>query len=263
MAGLTGLTSISSYFPADTVAGQTGAGSKESQGTALQRQQLNIPAKNRNIYRPFDAETEPAPFFDYEDSYDLPGSMNPDQTPRTHAIPFAGWAPSYESPELAELNENIMEIHSQDFGALNPRVHSAKFAIAESPIDIWYDTSAGEVNLQPLSGQVRQAAGYDAVQGYGGGGSGPGGINPDSPGHGKRTTFTEPQPTYSLDPAERPFRIPQGGVNAVFTDEVQGPGTYQWSYGDAAATHREPTAYEPVSAPAPFDAAGYTEGPII
>ena len=253
-------------FPAQVVAGQTGAGSLESRGAPLKPQQLNIVARSRSIIPGFDEDTYPAPYDQFDDGFDfiLPGTLtNPDQTPRTHATPFAGWAGSYNGDEIAEVNSNIMDIHSEDFGALTRRTNSAKWATDAEPTDISYNTSIGENELQPITGQMRRMGGYDATQGYGGRGSGPGGINAAPTGKGKYTRFTNPQPTYSLMPAERPFIVTQGGINAVFNDAVQGPySDYSWGHGDGASPYNNSSAYNPQPEPDTFTGQ-YTEGPIV
>lgn len=97
----------------------------------------------------------------------LPGAPNPDNTPRTHAAPHA-------DPAALALGEGD-DFHAplftgvavrQDVGT-RPRMRQGRTGGQGSTAD----------TLQPLTGQIRSQAGYDAVQGYGGGGPGPGGVN--------------------------------------------------------------------------------------
>lgn len=269
MAAIKPLSSVSAARPysADVVAGQTGTGSLSSRGTPLAPQKLGVQAKNRNITPGFQQEPYPAPYDAFDDGFDyiLPGTLtNPDQTPRTHATPFAGHVGNYmDGDAMSALNANVMEIHSEDFGALKQRTHSSRNTSAYDPATVTRNTGIGESNLQPLTGQVRRNAGYDAVQGYGGRGSGPGGINAAPTGKGVQVRFSNPQPTYSLVPSERPFIAPQGGYNAQFTDAVQGPERpYGWSFGDAASPYDPASAYAPPAEVSVFKS-GYVEGPIV
>jgi hypothetical protein len=166
-----------------------------------------------------------------EGTWGISGSgENPDQTPRTHAAPVPGWAGSYADPALLDVHGNSAEIHAVDFGALAPRMHSPA-AAAEPALDIQRIASGGEVPLDRVSGQLRAMGGYDGTQGYGGGADGPGGTNSYGFSDVRRTriTATDPQPMSYLDPAERPFIVPQASGAFTPTDAVWGPapaGTY-------------------------------------
>jgi hypothetical protein len=260
MSGLTGLTSLGGYFPEHVLSGDTGAAALESQGMPLSPQQLDLRARNRAILPGYSQDEYPAPyeFGPGTDRGDLLSGLNPDRTPRTHAAPYAGWVGDYNDGEqMAQLQENLAEVHSEDFGALHNRTRLA--GVAEPKIEIWSSNDPGESNLAPVTGQMRNMGGYDTTQGY------------DlrnrygfDAGHRKRTTFTDPQPTYSLQPAERPFVVPQAGRNARFTDTVQGPqpAGYSWGYGDAAIPYTDPSAYAPPAEPSTFSGT-YNEGPVL
>lgn len=260
MAGITGLQPLSGSFPNEATAGQTGAGSLWSQGTTHQKLNLPANAKNVNVKSEYGQDSYPAPY-SFDDTgldFILPGELNPDRTPRTHNAPVPGWAPNYAGEEIAQLRINSTEVHSEDFGALVRRTNPLP-GDAEPSISFDYSNNPGENNLQPVTGQLRAMGGYDRTQGY----------NLSNrfgfdAGHRKRTNFNDPQPTYSLDPAERPFIVPQGGVNAKFTDVVQGPqgGNYSWGYGDGASPYNEPSAYSPPPEPATFTGQ-YSEGPVV
>lgn len=149
---------------------------------------------------------------------------NPDQTPNTHAAPVPGWAGSYKDPALLVMHDNSAEIHAQDFGALARRTQSPR-AIAEPDLEVMHINSEGENTLQPLTGQIRRMGGYDATQGYGGGADGPGGVNSHGFAEVRRTRVTANghQPMAYLDPAERPFYVPQADGTFAPTDAVWGP----------------------------------------
>lgn len=103
----------------------------------------------------------------------LPGSPNPDDTPRTHAAPFAdpaslaiGDDEGTHAPVFTGQALNYASNPGNDIGSLT-RMDQGRSQGQGSKAD----------TLQPLSGQIRAMAGRDAVQGYGGGGPGPGGVN--------------------------------------------------------------------------------------
>lgn len=239
-------------FPSSVVAGQTGAGALESQGSALDPQDLTLSDPSAYTTLP-GYEPEPVAGLDIpllEGTWGISGAgTNPDRTPRTHAAPSPGWAGSYDDPELLTVRENSARIHSVDFGALAPRMHSSA-AIAEPELDIWSSNDPGENVLQPLSGQIRAMGGYDTTQGY------------DlrnrygfDAGHRERLTASDPQPMSYLDPAERPFVVPQASGSFTPTDAYWGPEPYA-TYLDAGNLNAtDPTAYQvpaaPTTAPAP------------
>ena len=90
---------------------------------------------------------------------------NPDHTPRTHAAPGPGWAGSYDDPELWQVHENSVVIHSADFGALEPRITSPN-GLAQPDVDQWSANEAGENVLEPVTGQLQYMGGRDTTQGY-------------------------------------------------------------------------------------------------
>lgn len=196
---------------------------------------------------------------------DVPGPgtlLDPDQTPgygpgafRSHAAPVPGWAGGYgPSAELDVLHSNSREIHGVNFGA--PLLQD--FGPGQSPggdvlpMDPSGTESYGDSNQAPLSGPARVLGGLDAVQGYGGGGSGPGGVD----GYGyaavkaNRLGVTGNVVNAYLDPAERPFTVPQASGTYIPTDAVAGPepfGSYLSADGNV---YSDPTAYQPPPEPA-------------
>ena len=238
-------------FPSSVAAGLTGSGALESQGSARPPQDLTLSDPSAYTTLP-GMLPEPVAGVDIpllEGTWGISGAgSNPDQTPRTHAAPSPGWAGSYSDPELLTVRENSSLIHSADFGALAPRM-SSPAATAEPELDIWSSNNAGENVLDPVRGQLRAMGGRDTTQGY------------DlrnrygfDAGHRERITITDPQPMAYLDPAERPFVVPQASGAFTPTDAVWGPdpaGTYL-DAGNINAT--PPTSYqappEPPLAPA-------------
>jgi hypothetical protein len=103
----------------------------------------------------------------------LPGSPNPDDTPTNHAAPFA-------DPALLAIG--IDEgTHGPVFDGValrDPRSGQSDVGTL-AQMDQGRNQGHGSTadTLQPLTGQIRSQAGFDAVQGYGGGGPGPGGVN--------------------------------------------------------------------------------------
>lgn len=263
-------------FPSAVIAGDTGAGALESQGSPQNpvhgQAGPGSPGYTTQVLPQFQPDTPAGLYVPVGLGFPgLPGSLvNPDRTIATvtanrpdgsysrgdHAAPVPGWAPSPlyvtsdESAEaLAQVRDNSTAIHGVDFGALEGHTQ-----VATDPMTArthWYSNDPGQNVAQPVSGQLRNMGGFDATQGYGGGSTGPGGINDFGLGapHVDRFQFSEPQPQPYLDPAERPFVVPQGGQSFVPTDAVQGqPYT---SYWDSPGTiYTEPDSYTPPPDPA-------------
>jgi hypothetical protein len=128
----------------------------------------------------------------------LPGAINPDNTPRTHAAPHAD--------PTAPVGVYVAEADA---------AHGPIFTgIAErQPVtlpDMRQGRTGGQGSsadtLQPLTGQIRSQAGFDAVQGYGGGGPGPGGVNdPQGPTTDLMTFAGETYHNVIVSAAEKPF----------------------------------------------------------
>jgi hypothetical protein len=208
--------------------GLTGSGALDSQGGPTD------PAHGENItetgqystlpgYLPEGPADVSVPLL--EGTWGISGAgENPDQTPQTHAAPVPGWAGSYKDPALLEMHDRSAEIHAIDFGALARRTQSPR-AIAEPDLDVEHIASQGEVPLDPVTGQLRAMGHYDGVQGYGGGADGPGGTNSYGFSDVRRTRITANghQPMAYLDPAERPYIVPQVSGTFTPTDAVWGP----------------------------------------
>lgn len=230
-------------FPSVAVAGQTGAGALDSQGHPVN------PAHGQNVstdlkqtlpgFEPDVAAPVATP--PLMGMWGLAGGIRPDDTPRTHAAPFPGFAGSYDDPELLQVHENSNAIHSVDFGALgrHTTVHGAR---PEPDWDIVYSNDPGETVQQKIVGQLQAMGGRDDVQGYGlrnGHGF--------DAGHRKRTVDqgSGGQPMAYLDPAERLFVVPQASGSFTPTDDIQSPGPW-WSGRDGTDINAtDPQPYQP------------------
>lgn len=229
-------------FPSTVTAGATGAGALESQGSALAPQDLadSDPSQYSTLpgFQPDPVADLTTPILD--GWWGLPGEVvNPDQTPRTHAAPGPGWAGSYDSPELLQVHENSVALHSVDFGALEPRITSPN-GIAQPDIDQWSANTPGESVQSPAEGQLRAWGGRDDVQGY----TLRNRYGFDA-GHRQRNTYGAEVVNTYLDPAERPFVIPQASGNFAPTDAVQGPDPVGYMRGAENINATSPSSYAP------------------
>jgi hypothetical protein len=211
----------------------------------------------------FGSEGPPPPGVGVRGDIPGPGTLqNPDQTPgygpgtfRTHAAPhFTGFAGSHHDVDaVAAMQENSRRIHAATFGGRKLQ----DFAGIVSP--------GGELEMNPsgtedygasaqppLTGAARVLGGKDAVQGYGSLGSGPGGVN----GFGlaavkaNRLGITGNVVNAYLDPAERPFYVPQGGRSFIPSDAVVGPEPYASFLAGDGLSYNDPSAYEAAPEPA-------------
>lgn len=187
-----------------------------------------------------------------------PGEMyDPNQTPgygpgtyRTHAAPAPGWAGSYQDFDaLDTLHSNSREIHGVNFGAplLQDFGPLQSPGGTELPMDPSGTEDYGASNQAPLSGAQRVLGGRDGVQGYGGGGDGPGGVNGNGYGsvRANRANITGNVINAYLDPAERPFIVPQASGTYVPTDAVTGPEPFSSFIAADGNIYNDPSAYSP------------------
>lgn len=255
MAGLYQRVS-SRGFPSSVYAGMTGAGALESQGGPYDpahgdtTDTAHYGGQVLTGYQP-EAPAQPAvPVL--EGAWGLPGDTGGvARSPGGHAAPWAGWAPSYsDGDQLAVVNDNIMETHAEDFGTLAD--HTQVIDVASTPMTDWSTTDTGQSSQEQVTGQIRYMGGFDALTGYGGGGSGPGGINPAefSAVRNRTPTLTEPQPMIYIDPAERPALWPQASGSFTPTDAVQGPGPWASGWDSGDVTPDDPSAYQAPAEPA-------------
>lgn len=192
-----------------------------------------------------------------------PGEMyDPNQSPgygpgtyRSHAAPWPGWAGSYDdSAALDELHQNSRSIHGVNFGG--PLLQD--FAPLQSPggdtllMDPSGTEDYGDSNQAPLQGAQRVLGGRDGVQGYGGGGDGPGGVNGNGYGsvRANRQNVTSNVINAYLDPAERPFMVPQASGTYIPTDAVTGPEPFSSFIAADGNAYNDPSAYQPQPDPA-------------
>lgn len=233
----------------------------------------------------FDPEGPPPPDYELNDLLDhgmgLPGELaDPLRSPgygpgniRTHAAPRPGWAGSYRpaTPEIAEeidvLHANSREIHHDDFGMPAHLTNVLADNVAQQPADHWdanvTDGGMGTGQAQ-LSGAQR-SLGYlqkDALQGYDRRnryGFDAGHRWRDSyPGYQDKATG---QPLIYIDPAERPFIVPQAQGSFTPTDAVQGPGPWISDLHAENVSYNAPTAYQAPPEPATL-AAPLVEAPV-
>lgn len=132
----------------------------------------------------------------------LSGAPSPDDTPRTHAAPIADpTAP--EDVYIAEANA----AHGPVFTGVAERQPVARGQMRQGRQG---GQGSAADTLQPLTGQIRSMGGYDAVQGYGGGGPGPGGVNnPQGPVTDLMTFGGETYHDVFVSAAEKPFLVAQ------------------------------------------------------
>ncbi len=146
----------------------------------------------------------------------LPGALNPDDTPATHAAPFADpaslavgddqgtHAPVFNGPALMNPGSGGSEVGTVT--TMRQGRTSGQGSTADT--------------LQHLTGQIRANAGRDAVQGYGGGGPGPGGVNdPQGPLTDEMTFTGETYTNVFVNANEKPFLTPDADQFIVSAPE--------------------------------------------
>jgi hypothetical protein len=196
---------------------------------------------------------------------DIPGPgspSDPDQSPgygpgtfRTHAAPWPGWAGSYApSDDLDILHANSRSIHAADFGGrkLSQFQGDASGNGADYlPMNPSGTEDYGASSQAPLSGAARVLGGLDSVQGYGGGGHGPGGVNANgfSAVKARHQNITGNVVNAYLDPADRPFYVPQGSGSYIPTDAVSGPEPFSSFIAADGLSYNAPSPYQPSPEP--------------
>jgi hypothetical protein len=143
--------------------------------------------------------TAPEEYVQGASLWGLPAALNPSDTPETHAAPFAD--PTLPLPEYYEQADAA---HAGEFNGWQLRREPGTLTAFGQKEDLAPGSPAGP--LQPLSGQIRSMGRFDGVQGYGGGGDGPGGTNAHMPLTVQDTSYPGPEghPTF-LNAAEVPF----------------------------------------------------------
>ena len=133
------------------------------------------------------------------DLWGLPGTPNPDDTPRTHAAPSAD--PTLPLPEYYEEADAT---HADTFDGVQLRHHPGTLETFGQQEGLAAGSPDG--SLQRLDGQIRSMGRYDGVQGYGGGGDGINGTNKYMPLTVQDTTYPGPEGNrVFVSAAEVPF----------------------------------------------------------
>jgi hypothetical protein len=131
----------------------------------------------------------------------LPGAANPSDTPLTHAAPMAD-----PTLPLGEYYAETDATHAGEFNGWDLRQHAGTLLSFGQSEDLAPGSPAGP--LQPLTGQIRTMGRFDGVQGYGGGGDGPGGTNQYMPLTVQDTSYPGPEGQVTfVSAAEVPFLV--------------------------------------------------------
>jgi hypothetical protein len=195
---------------------------------------------------------------------DIPGPgspSDPNQSPgygpgtfRSHAAPWPQPVGSIHDVEgLARRAQESREIHAVSFGG--PLLQD--FGPGQSPggtvlpMNPSGTEDYGASNQAPLEGAQRVLGGRDGVQGYGGGGSGPGGVNGNGFGavRNRHQHVSGNMVLAYLDPAERPFRVPQAGGTYIPDDAVTGPEPWASLRAADGVVYNAPSPYQPAPEP--------------
>lgn len=197
-------------FPTENIAGQSGQGSlpDSTLPSGPGAGQATATWTNPNLDPGSVPATLPPPEVYVDTSgamWGLPGGVNPDDTPHTHAAPMADF--TLPQPEYwAEADAT----HAPLFSGPQVRMHPG--TLAAFPMERFYGEGGGRSVQDPADGASGKAlGGLDAVQGYGGGGAGPGGLNPAMPHVTDQRAY--PGETYVnasyVQAAEVPFLVPE------------------------------------------------------
>lgn len=200
---------------------------------------------------------------------DLPGPgspSDPNQSPGYGPGTFRSHAAPWPQPVLGQHDleataaraQESMDIHAVNFGGLLLQ----DFMPGQSPGDVILPMNPsgtedyGDSNQAPLSGAQRVLGGRDSVQGYGGGGDGPGGVNAYgySSVRADHLNISGNVVNAYLDPAERPFFVPQAAGTYIPTDAVTGPEPFASFFAADGVSYHDPSPYQPVPEPATLQA---------
>ena len=203
---------------------------------------------------------------------DIPGPgapSDPNQSPgygpgtfRSHAAPWPQPVLTADPADTARRAQESLTIHGVDFGGRKLQEYAGVVPQDDGlPMNPSGTEDYGASGQAPLSGAARVLGGLDSVQGYGGGGDGPGGVN----SHGYSAVKARHQNVTGnvvnayLDPADRPFVVPQAGGSFVPTDAVAGPEPFASMLAADGASWHDPSPYVPAPEPgtlqAPLNAA--------
>lgn len=146
----------------------------------------------------------PEPYVAMPGMWGLPAAANPDNTPLTHAAPMAD--PTLPAGAyMAEADAT----HAGLFNGAQLRQHPGTLASFGMQRTMAQGGSAS--GQQPLTGPMRALAGKDAVQGYGGGADGPGGVNASMPLTTDQRAYPGRTYTPYVSAGEVPLIVPAAG----------------------------------------------------
>jgi hypothetical protein len=182
----------------------------------------------------------------------LPASANPDNTPRGHGAPMAD-----PTLPVGDYYAEADATHAATFTGPAVRRDVGTVTAMRTSRDLAEGNGAS--NQQPLTGPIRGQAGLDAVQGYGGGGPGPGGTNLPELTVEQRDYAGETYKTF-VSAAEVPF-ISVSADQFIPADQALGP----WPGGGFDVPTFNVAAQETIGADvpaqgAPLAAAGASAG---
>lgn len=198
-------------FPVANISGQSGQGAlQDSTAPPQVVGQPNASWSDPNADPGYEQTAMPTPE-EYQlglSLWGLGGEINPDNTPRTHAAPIAD-----PTLPIGEYYAEADATHADEFtGTLLTNPGSGQSWVGDS-YEMQYERSLIPGSDQTLQAsvpdQLKSLNGFDAVQGFGGGGDGPGGTNADMPLMYQDAEFPGPEgnPVF-ISPAEVPFIVP-------------------------------------------------------
>lgn len=175
----------------------------------------------------------------------LSGAMNPDLTPRTHAAPFAD-----PTLPVGLYYEEADAAHAFTLGGPEERRNVG--TVKQFRLEHLTASGGSASDQQPITGPMRALAGYDAVQGYGGGGDGPGGVNGTMPLTVDQRSYPGELYRAFVDAAEVDMVVPEA---AQFIPNE--PSMFPWRGGLFNSPTSTVRAQDPVTADVP------AQGPAV
>ena len=210
-------------YPVVDVSGQTGQGALQDATAPPQSVgQPDAPWSDPNIDPGYTPTEIPAPEI-YQlglTLWGLPGAVDPDDTPRTHAAPIADF-----TLPIGEYYAEADATHAQQFTGVELTRPSWSGSWIGSQKQFGFEQQLAEGNgptlLASAPDQLKGNAPFDGVQGFGGGGPGPGGTN-----------------LPELTTLDREFPGPEGGGGQAFVSAAEVPflvpATFQFIPADPA-----------------------------
>lgn len=245
-------------FPAYDASGQTGQGALQDATAPPQvAGRPDAPWVNPNTDPASVPASLPAPQ-EYQlglGLWGLPAAANPDDTPLDHAAPAADPTVG-EAAYTAEYNA----AHAPLFTGVAVR-HSPGELLAMDQGRVGGEGSSTAI-MAPVNPAMRGQAGFDAVQGYGGGGPGPGGVNePQGPVTDQMTFGGYTYHNVFVSAAEVPFLSAETTQFIAAAPELP-PYAPTYDAPTASVTAQQPTGPDvPATGPALAPDAGYAYAP--